>query len=93
MPEKMRALYRGKRDANGVPLERLGAEAPREPGGTPERSVPARHLTEADYDALSPRNKERVRSARSEDGGPLYEVRSVKDMDSASEANAKGKDE
>ncbi len=89
--EKSRALYRGRTDANGAPQEWLGPEpeqaslensdgtvlraaAPAEP------AVPARHLTDDEYDALSTRNKERVREALTDDGKPLYDVRTLKEM-------------
>lgn len=74
MPEKHKALFRGATHANGTPKEWLddeGEDAPR---------VPARHLTAAEYDALSPRNKERVREARAAHGGPLYEVRTEREL-------------
>ncbi|HXI16389.1 MAG TPA: hypothetical protein VNM48_08450 [Chloroflexota bacterium] len=104
MPEKARALYRGKTDPNGAPLEWLGPEP-----GTPaveisdgtivreatqdEPGVPAHHLNDEEYDALSTRNKQRVREAKNGNGEPLYEVRSVKEMSApASTAAAKAND-
>ncbi|HXI15482.1 MAG TPA: hypothetical protein VNM48_03850 [Chloroflexota bacterium] len=103
MPEKSRALYHGTKDANGAPLEWLGPEpgspavlnsdgtvvreaVPAEPG------VPSHHLSDEDYDALSPRNKERVREAKNGNGEPLYEVRSVKEMAAPTPAAAKAND-
>lgn len=81
MPERMKALFRGATHPNGVPKEWLddeGEDAPR---------VPARHLTAAEYDALTPRNKQRVREARAAGGGPLYEVRSDKDTTAGESAS------
>jgi len=91
MPEKSRALYHGTKDANGAPLEWLGPEP-----GTPavlnsdgsvvreavpdEPGVPAHHLSDEEYDALSTRNKERVREAKNSDGAPLYEYRTAREM-------------
>ncbi len=45
-----------------------------------EEGVPARHLSDDEYDALSTRNKERVREAKTDGGAPLYEVRTAKEM-------------
>jgi hypothetical protein len=85
MAERAEYLFRGHTDARGVPLEWLDAEPATAPGpgpnpgdpdvpGTPgELPIPARHLTKAEYDALSPRNKERVREAKNSQGKPLYE--------------------
>jgi hypothetical protein len=72
-------LFRGQTDANGVPMEWLPAEPPTapsgpdDPGDPGEPAIPARHLTKAEYDALSPRTKERVREAKNSQGKPLYE--------------------
>lgn len=89
MPEKFRALYRGPINADGTPAAWLGAEPGTVAGvdaegkpipAVPETPpVPARHLTQEDYEALSPRNKERVREAK-HNGTPLYEVRAEKDL-------------
>ncbi|HXI16802.1 MAG TPA: hypothetical protein VNM48_10540 [Chloroflexota bacterium] len=104
MPEKARALYRGKTDPNGTPLEWLGPEpgmpAVENSDGTivreavpDEPAVKAGHLSDEEYDALSPRNKERVREAKNGNGEPLYEVRSIKEMSApASTAAAKASD-
>ena len=85
MAERAEYLFRGQTDAAGVPMEWLPAEPATAPGpgpnpgdpddpGTPgEPGIPARHLTPEEYAALSPRNKERVDTARSMTGGPLYE--------------------
>jgi hypothetical protein len=92
MAEKMKALFRGPINPDGTPAAWLAAEpgtvAGVDPEGTPipavpeTPAVPARHLTQEEYDALTPRNKERVREAK-HDGKPLYDVRSEKEMAAA----------
>lgn len=88
MAEKMKALFRGATDERGLATEWLGEEPANEPGGEPTPPVPARHLTQEEYDALSPRNKERVKDARNAFGGPLYEVRAERELASAPKADA-----
>ncbi|HXI17664.1 MAG TPA: hypothetical protein VNM48_14990 [Chloroflexota bacterium] len=103
MPEKSRALYHGTKDANGAPLEWLGPE-PGAPAvelsdGTivrealpAEPAVKAGHLSDEEFDGLSPRNKERVREAKNANGEPLYEYRTVKEMSAPAAAAAKASD-
>jgi len=103
MSEKARALYHGTRDANGAPLEWLGPEpgtpAVEQSDGTivreaipEEPAVPPHHLSEEEFDALSPRNKQRVREAKNGNGEPLYEYRTVKEMSAPAPAAAKAHD-
>ena len=80
MPEKMRALFHGATDEQGLAREWLGQEPPSEPGQPDTPPVPARHLTQEEYDALTPRNKERIREAKNARGEPLYVVRTEAEM-------------
>lgn len=80
MPEKSRALFRGATNEAGEPLEWLGVEPPLEEGGEMTQAVPPRHLTQEEYDALSPRNKERVKEAKNAAGEPLYDVRTEREV-------------
>lgn len=93
MPEKMRALFRG-RMRNGMPAEWLG-DVPGDVGdpanGVPPtpglRALPARNLTEADWQAMPPAQRERVRTARNWQGEPLYDVRSDAEMAGAADTD------
>ena len=89
MPEKMKALFRGASNPDGTPAEWLGEEPQSEPGQSATPPVPARHLLPEEYDALTPRNKERVREAKAADGSPLYEVRSEKELASSGAKSSK----
>src|SRR5215216_2552358 len=93
--EKFKALYKGPTNPDGTPQVWLAEEGV-DPGDGPalptEPGIPARHLTQEEYDALSPRNKERVREAMHA-GAPLYAVRSDKELSSTSStASAKTKE-
>lgn len=68
---------------------RFMAPAEGEPGHEHLSGVPARNLTEADYDALSPDERLLVHNAKMTGGKPLYQVRSEAEMHPA---KAAGKD-
>lgn len=61
MPEKMRALWKGTKGEDGLPVEYL-------------EGVPARSLTQDEYDALTDEQREAMRSS------PLYDVRTEREM-------------
>lgn len=67
MPEKMRALWRGATHEDGTPKEYLFG-------------IPAKHLTNDEYEALSAEHKEQVRASG------LYEVRAERELAPAAPA-------
>jgi len=71
MPEKLRARWKGATGPNGQPLAYLSG-------------VPARSLTEADWQRLSPEQRERVRAS------DLYDVRTDAEMAEPSPRMAPG---
>jgi hypothetical protein len=68
MPEKMRALWKGTMREDGTPVEYV-------------QGVPAQHLTNDDYEALSPEQKKALA-----DSG-LYEVRTAAEMSGAASSS------
>ena len=66
---------------------RLLGPAEGEPGHEYIDGVPARHITESEWEALSAEQRKRIQQQKRSNGQPLYEVRTAAEMHPAQAAS------